>query len=308
MTSFRPTIGQIVEHANKPEWGPGKVVHVRGDLCWAYWRDREDQNPHKRMAPIKMNLPFLRPSTITSDPVLENLPPFMVAEERFDVRRGFLTPRQAVEFFLKQFPDGFNDPQYLHREREYKVAASAEAGRLLNPTECLRLLESASPGQIEETVTAAIRSGNKAVAALHAIEFVALQDSLKVPQAARQFLESLLPIVSGSDPSTEDLDQYFKALGSLPRREGGARVATWPNATLLPALLQPSRYVFVKPETFKAFAEVMGRDIAYDASPNAKTYSRILSMSNELLSHTLKELAPRDLIDVQGFIWVVAKY
>jgi hypothetical protein len=308
MTPFRPSIGHIVEHANKPEWGPGKVLHIRGDLCWLYWRDREDQTPHKRIAPIKMTLPLLRPSLIETDPVLANLPPFKVAEERFDVSRGFLTPKQAVEFFLKQFPEGFNDPEYLHREREYKVSASEEAGRLLNPEECRRLLDSPSPGQIEETVTAVIRSGNKTVATLHAIEYVALQDSLKVPQAARQFLESLLPIVSSSDPSTDDLDQYFKALCSLPRREGGARVATWPNATLLPALLQPSRHVFVKPETFKAFAEVMGREIAYDASPNAKTYSRILSMSNELLSHTLKELAPRDLIDVQGFIWVVAKY
>jgi hypothetical protein len=62
--------------------------------------------------------------------------------------------------------------------------------------------------------------------------------------------------------------------------------------------------VFLKPEVTNAAATTLGFNLNYAASPNWLTYSRLLMMGRVYMEQ-LAELKPRDLIDVQSFIWVV---
>jgi hypothetical protein len=51
-----------------------------------------------------------------------------------------------------------------------------------------------------------------------------------------------------------------------------------------------------------AFAEY-GLDFAYRSRPNAETYSQLLALVKSV-RRDLADLKPRDMIDLQSFLWV----
>src|SRR5436190_1590461 len=81
------------------------------------------------------------------------------------------------------------------------------------------------------------------------------------------------------------------------------RLAKWPVVTLFPFVAQPARHLIVKPRVMKRAAEQLGFDLAYRPQPNATTYATVMRAAS-LVRDALAPWRPRDLIDVQGFIWV----
>ncbi len=86
--------------------------------------------------------------------------------------------------------------------------------------------------------------------------------------------------------------------------------AKWPIATYFLFLSDPGAQVFVKPEVTKSAAEVLGIDINYKPELNWLTYSQVLRLAEAIRLKLIKEgqadLIPRDMVDVQSFIWVTA--
>jgi hypothetical protein len=84
-------------------------------------------------------------------------------------------------------------------------------------------------------------------------------------------------------------------------------VAKWPIVSLLPFLLDSERWPFVKPTSTKRAAKATGIDIGYSSHPNARTYRLIRDLHVDV-GKALAErgLNPRDLIDVQTFLWVAS--
>jgi hypothetical protein len=85
--------------------------------------------------------------------------------------------------------------------------------------------------------------------------------------------------------------------------------AKWTVATYLPFLWRPETQMFLKPEVSKDFAARVGHRFAsdYEARLDIAVYDSLL----DLVARTeaeLAELAPRDRIDVQSFIWVIGDY
>jgi hypothetical protein len=62
--------GTLVENAGRPEWGPGKVVHVDGSNLHIVFRDLEED-----MARVfRADAAALKLAEQQSDPILDNLP------------------------------------------------------------------------------------------------------------------------------------------------------------------------------------------------------------------------------------------
>ena len=54
-------------------------------------------------------------------------------------------------------------------------------------------------------------------------------------------------------------------------------------------------------------AELCGFEISYQSTLNWKTYDRLLAFSRWLFEELTRQgLKPRDMIDVQSFIWCIA--
>ena len=67
-------------------------------------------------------------------------------------------------------------------------------------------------------------------------------------------------------------------------------------------IAQPKRHFFLEPRVTRlAFAEY-GLGFAYRSQPNAETYTQLLALV-ESVRRELADLKPRDMIDLQPFLW-----
>lgn len=67
--------------------------------------------------------------------------------------------------------------------------------------------------------------------------------------------------------------------------------------------------MFLKPEVTKDYAARVGHPFAheYASSLHLDVYSSLLNLTDRT-NREIADLAPRDWIDIQSFIWVVGKY
>lgn len=84
--------------------------------------------------------------------------------------------------------------------------------------------------------------------------------------------------------------------------------AGWQLATTLPALLDPTGAVVVRPTIFRALAKWMAPGTSLPKSPTAVGYRRCLAMAQHLQTRLGKQgEKPRDLLDVYDFIRVTVR-
>ena len=85
---FKP--GDYVTNPLKKDWGPGRVVDLKRDVVFVYFRDR----PGKEV--IRMKQSGLRPGE--RDPELEAIPGFVEAGDGFAIdKKGKAAAKQAAE-------------------------------------------------------------------------------------------------------------------------------------------------------------------------------------------------------------------
>jgi hypothetical protein len=168
------SIGMLVRHPKKPEWGPGKVVHVAGKVAHIVFRDLPDQEAKA----IRTDVVTLEPSPEQSDPMLDNLPPPVPKDGKWRLPAERTTFKQAVESFLRRFPLGFEDPAYIGDrkvgERQYKWDAHLFYLEQLGDWQLERLLVE----DLHELIRRALQCVGK-VNLLHAIEQAAFRESLQ---------------------------------------------------------------------------------------------------------------------------------
>ena len=292
-------VGMIVEHPTKHEWGPGKVVAVHGDKVHIVFRDV----PGREAKIIGTKFVSLLKSENQNDPILNNLPPLSEEQGKYVLPRQRITVPQAIESFLKHFPQGFEDPAYLGNstsgERNYKLWAHQKWVDTLGNDQARKLLDK---NDIEELSQRALSVVSK-VNLLSPYENMALREALKQQGPAKHYFSTLLTFLEAPGVNGEHFEPYAYAVCDLPHEEGRARVATWPVATVLPFLAQPDRHMFLKPIVTQIAAETLGFDLFYDSTPNWVTYEALLRMG-EIYRIQIKHLDPKDFIDVQSFIWV----
>ncbi|XHC25114.1 MAG: hypothetical protein ACFHWZ_06895 [Phycisphaerales bacterium] len=268
--------------------------------AYIFWRDREDAGS----GPIMLSRGLLSLAPEQSDPWLVNPPPFDAKTGRFKTTGRTLTPDQSLELFRTHFPDGFQSPSYLEQERDYKVKASEYAKAHLS---CEKISEALASGDVESLVAALCKAATLGdMNLLHQHEVMPVRDALKDEAAARNYFSGLEVLLRVGRPQQAEFSAYLNGFTRLTERK--TKAYTWPVATLLPFLIAPEHFMFLKPRPTQDCAANLSRDLGYQSKPNWSTYERLMRFSCELRDGLLAPLAPQDFIDVQSFMWVVAKY
>lgn len=200
--------------------------------------------------------------------------------------------------FLRFFRKGFKDPKYVDWERGYKQAAHEEWERILGRREMEALL---ADGAYAEVAARAVRIESR-TNLLFSFEKMALRDAVRTPVGARRFAEALHALLHGAGAHEERFVRFGEALAGLPRRQ--TRVHTWPLQTVFGFIARPDREIFLKPVVTQNAAEAYGYPFQYASRPSWGTYASLLGFA-QVLFGDLEDLGPRDLIDVQSFIWVL---
>ncbi|HVE64476.1 MAG TPA: hypothetical protein VNB94_11825 [Mycobacteriales bacterium] len=209
-----------------------------------------------------------------------------------------LTPAAVCRrTFLGFFPGGFHDETYLAWERDYKWAAHrAWSGALGREA----MAAAITAGRHGEVAQAAVRIESR-TNLLFSFEKMALRDAVSTDDGAELFATGLHDWLYGAGPEAARFTRWCEVVEALPRRQ--TRVLTWPLATVFGFLARPKVHIFYKPRVTQAAAAAYGYDLGYRSRPSWETYSRLLDFA-ATVRRDLADLRPRDLIDVQSFLWV----
>jgi hypothetical protein len=199
--------------------------------------------------------------------------------------------------FLRFFPGGFRDPTYLDWERNYKADAHERWNGDLDEPVVRQLIKAR---QYSEIVTRAIRIEAR-TNLLFSFEKMALRDAVRSTGGARVLAEGLYRFLHGAGSDERRFDAWRETLEALPRRQ--TRVFTWPVATVFGFIAQPERHMFLKPNVIRTAAATYGVEFRYQPRPQWSVYRELLDLADRVRSD-VRDLGPRDLIDIQSFLWV----
>jgi hypothetical protein len=136
---------------------------------------------------------------------------------------------------------------------------------------------------------------------IFSFEKMALRDAVRSARGARTFAEGLFAFLHGNDELEERFEAWTEAVASLPRKQ--TRVLTWPLVTVFGFIAQPDQHMFMKPNTIRAAARAYGFELDYRSRPDWRTYSSLLDLAARVRREQ-RDLRPRDMIDIQSFLWV----
>ena len=209
---------------------------------------------------------------------------------------GFARARRK---FLRVFPEGFRDATYLDWERDYKWESHQRWLAALNEPELRKLLRARAYREIVTRALAVEQRSRHSM--IFTFEKIALRDAIRGRAGAELFATALHDFLHGRGDPGRRFDAWVAALHALPRRQ--SRLVTWPVVTVFGFLAQPRQHFFLKPLVTRRAAQACDLDFPYRAQPSADVYENVLRVA-ATVRRWLRDLQPRDMIDVQSFLWV----
>ena len=211
--------------------------------------------------------------------------------------RSATGPDKCRRKFLRFFPKGFYDDKYVEWERGYKWEAHERWVETLGPKPLKSLL---ADGEYAEVARRAVSIESR-TNLLFSFEKMALRDAVKSGTGARDFAQGLHDFLHGRGSDRVKFERWCDVVAGLPRKQ--TRVLTWPLLTVFGFLGRPASHFFLKPTVTRAAAREYGFDFGYSSRPNWDTYSSLLAFAGQV-SRDLRDMRPRDMIDIQSFLWV----
>jgi hypothetical protein len=227
-------------------------------------------------------------------PLLENL------ADIGQLTSKFRSMKSLTSLFLKKFPGGFEDPGYFKSERSYKVQAHELAVSLLDESRFREFLDRKDFEGIAKDALRLVAKTNL----IFPNEKMSLTDGLKAgPERQEMFANALLALLYEDTAFDDRFKRFIRALEELD-------AGKWTIVTYFPFLRFPETYPFLKPAVTQDAARTFGFNLEYRPEPNWKTYRRLMDFTEYLrkeLTATDQRLEPRDVIDIQSFIWCSVK-
>ncbi|MBI9090324.1 MAG: DUF3553 domain-containing protein [Desulfobacterium sp.] len=209
----------------------------------------------------------------------------------------FVNISEVIKFFLKRFPKGFYEEEFIEKERESKVKAHDLSVELLNKDAFLTLLQEKNYSELSKRALKVINATNL----IFPNEKMSLKEGLKTPSVQREFSEKLYDLLFDED---DELQNRFEAFSTFLE---SIEAAKWTTASYFLFVHFPQTYMFVKPTVTRNVSKLCGFEINYQPKLNWLTYNSVLKFSSYLNTELLN-LEPRDMIDVQSFMWCIEKY
>jgi hypothetical protein len=204
---------------------------------------------------------------------------------------------RARRKFLRVFPGGFRDETYLDWERSYKWDAHQRWEAELGKPKFEALIRDR---RFEDIASAATRIESR-TNLLFSFEKMALRDAVKSPAGAKAFALGLFEFLHGAGSISERFDAWVQAISKLPRRQ--TRVLTWPLITVFGFIAEPDTHFFLKPTVTREAARRYGIELPYASRPSGALYGDLLAFVAKVRAD-IRDLRPRDMIDMQSFLWV----
>ena len=277
--------GLRVKHPSVPEWGIGELLEdSSGGKARVFFVGRGET-----VLSIK-DLDLVTVTGIDAEhPILDNLK--ITGDESLRYR----TLPQSIQKFLVEFPGGFYGEKFAKEERDYKLKAHALMNEILSPEELKGLIDKQNYQELCRRALKIVNSTNL----IFPNEKMSLKDGLKLESNQQRFSKVLRRLLF----ENSEIRQYFREFCEFLYEINAAK---WTIASYFLFLRSPAQYVFLKPEPTKNCADICAYDIRYRPDLNWETYDAVRDFAHFLKDElTRAELNPRDMIDVQSFMWCI---
>ena len=198
----------------------------------------------------------------------------------------------------KRYPNwaGFEDPRFVEDERSYKVKTIEKAGELLSKAGLSELLAASRFDEFIERLRVIGCDNNLLYTKVPAAGDLSI---LHVPELDRPgFCRAVFDLLHGDGDSPERLAGYLKWVEDrhLPSK--------WTFPTYFLWVCAPDSEIYVKPGATQTALKLVGSELKL-GKPNAAAYSEYRDLAAEL-KEDLRAFGPRDLTDIQGFLYVAS--
>lgn len=281
------TTGDRVMHPNQQEWGLGKVLSATPDNLDVFFVGAG----RKKLSRSFIQLEKIE-GAASKHRLLDNL--IETSEIASD---SFVTLPMAIERFSAIYPDGFEDASFIKSARDANTRAHKFCVQLLSQDELSGLIQAGS----YEAVCDRARHVESTANLLTKSERKVLHEALDLPASQKLFAQALAELLYGTETDEARFKHFLRMLGIL-------RLNKWPYATLFSFIRHPQQHAFIKPTVIQNAARALCWRIGYKAEPNWKTYDAVLRLYSYVRTNLLEEgILPRDMIDVQSFVWSVVQ-
>jgi len=280
-------VGDKVKHPKMLDWGVGKILNVlSGGKVKVYFINSGEKIIDQKYVQLEK-----LEGEGDDHPILDN-PTF---HERAGSKGHKGLPDARLDF-LNTFPLGFADPMYLKEERDYKVDAHNLLNELLGSDTYADLLKDQDYAEICKRALQVVNKTNL----IFPNEKMALKDGLKDEENSKLFADRLFDLLYAGG----DFKVRYEAFADCLERIDADK---WTILTYFPYIAFPQDHIFLKPEVTKHATSLMRAELNYKPSLNWLTYSCLLNFATYLKDQLeAMDMAPRDMIDVQSFMWCIA--
>jgi len=279
------TTNKYVWNKLSPEWGIGVVVQEteqKSDVLF--------QKAGRRvLSKVVALLEEVDDSEVPLDSPLRDKLRWRELEKLKEFTASFDT---MITEFTELYPEGFSDGSYIETERDYKVSAVKKARDLLSRKNMGDLLKNSQYTEVYR-ISKALVSQTNLIFSFEQIKLGALPKS-----SHEDFSKLLFELLHTQDDYPSKLESFGDFLSNFD-------AGKWTITSYFGFLHDPENNAFVKPRAVQHAAKALHTDIQYESHPNARTYGNILQLYKEVKA-CLEERGfhPRDMIDVQGFLWI----
>lgn len=297
----------VVKHVSCPEWGLGYLAEERDEKRFYDFEDGQSHSIAKAFWSKLEAVTLGTAETAALEKKVRSLrdqrsapgkaKPRAVAVSLADFDAQFAR-------FLEVCPGGFAGERFVKDERgtvveeadkkvkPSKAQAIAMAQKLLAKSELDRQIAASAFAEVLTNVRAIFKV---ATGLVHPLGDVIPFNKMPA-ERDRAFAESLRELLHGDGAYEARFDKFVATLAE-------AHLATWPLATVLPALVFPNEHTFVKPSYYEKQAALLAFDLRYERVPNSAAYNRMQQLAADLGKRVVdRGQTPRDKMDVYGFI------
>ena len=281
------TTGDRVIHPNQREWGIGKVLSATPDNLDVFFVGAGRK---------KLSRAFVNVEKVEGGDSKHRLLDNLIATSEIS-NDDFVTLPAAIKRFMESYPEGFEDSSFIKATRHANMTAHKFCTQLLSQDELSRLIEAGS----FEAVCDRARHVESTTNLLTKLERKVLHEALETPACQKLFSLGLADLLYGEESEESRFKHFLRTLGIL-------HLNKWPYATLFSFIRYPQQHVLIKSTATQNAAKALCWRINYKPEPNWKTYDAVLRLYSYVRSNLLEEgLMPRDLIDLQAFIWSIGQ-
>jgi hypothetical protein len=276
--------GQRVRHPGMPEWGLGEVLENScGEKVTVFFVDAGSKI---------LGLQYVSPERIKGDAAKSVFLDNLVAGAKQGSHKHQPLP-VALTRFKKLFPLGFYDERYAVEERDYKVSAHKLMLDLLDQSQFQQLLERQAYAEVCKRALQVVNKTNL----IFPNEKMSLKDGLKTADNQQRFARDLFALLYSDAAYKHRLEQFIDTLTEIGANK-------WTTLTYFPFIRFPEEHIFLKPAVTQKAASILHFELNYKSELNWTTYKCLLTLAHEI-KERLIDLKPRDMIDIQSFIWCI---